>query len=143
MFAFAHEGMRQSAIAGHMGLTLAIVNRIFWRHAATGTLVSCKLTGASRKTTPRHDHALLRVVPQDRFISVRALTARMRNVFGMRADRKTTNKQLLSPVVTMPIDPQRSPIDHHHLRFEWQHITFGEESKFQMCPVDGRLTVCR
>ena len=46
VLAFAHEGMQQSAIAGHMGLTRAIGNRILWRRSATGTLVPGKSTTA-------------------------------------------------------------------------------------------------
>ena len=37
VFAVAHEGMRQSAITGRVGLTHVTVNRILRRHAATGT----------------------------------------------------------------------------------------------------------
>ena len=54
------------------------------------------LHGAPRKTTPRQDRALLRMVRQDRFLSARALTVRMRNLYGMRAGRTTVNNRLLS-----------------------------------------------
>ena len=58
VLALAHEGIRQSAIAGRMGLTRAIINRILWRHVATGTLVPGKSTGTPRKTTPGQNCAL-------------------------------------------------------------------------------------
>ena len=61
MLALANEGMGQSVIAGHVGLTRATVNHILLRHTATGTLVSGNSMGAHRKTTPRQDHALLRM----------------------------------------------------------------------------------
>ena len=80
VFALAREGIKQGAIAARVGLTRATVNRILKRHAATGSLVPGKSSGAPRKTTPRRDHALLRMVRQDRFLSGRALTARMRNL---------------------------------------------------------------
>ena len=96
VFALAREGIKQGAIAARVGLTRVTVNRILKRHAATGSLVPGKSSGAPRKTTPRQDRALLRMVRQDRFLSARALTARMRNLYGMRAGRTTVNNQLLS-----------------------------------------------
>ena len=65
VLALAHEGKQQSAIAGRMDLTHATVNYILRRHAANGTLVPGKSTGAPQKTTPRQDRALLRMVWQD------------------------------------------------------------------------------
>ena len=108
VFVLAREGIKQGAIAACVGLTRATVNRILKRHAATGSLVPGKTSGAPRKTTPPQDRALLRMVRQDRFLSARALTARMRTLYGMRAiaQRLTTDS---CPVVTGHIDPQRSP----------------------------------
>ena len=96
VFAFAREGIKQGAIAARVGLTRATVNRILKRHAATGSLVPGKSSGAPRKTTPRQDRALPRMVQQDRFLSARALTAQMRNLYGMRAGCTTVNNRLLS-----------------------------------------------
>ena len=62
VFALAREGIKQGVIAAHVGLTRATVNRILKRHAATGSLVPGKSSGAPRKTTPRQDRALLRMV---------------------------------------------------------------------------------
>ena len=81
VFALAREGIKQGAIAARVGLTRATVNRILKRHAATGSLVPGKSSGAPRKTTPRQDRALLRMVRQDRFLSAWALMARMRNLY--------------------------------------------------------------
>ena len=74
MLALPHEGMRQSATDGRVGLTHATVNHILKRNAATGTLVPSKSTEVPRKTTPRQDRALFRMVQHDRFISDWALT---------------------------------------------------------------------
>ena len=52
VFALAREGIKQGAIAARVGLTRATVNRILKRHAATGSLVPGKSSGAPRKTTP-------------------------------------------------------------------------------------------
>ena len=141
----------------HEGLTRATVNRILERHAATGSLVPGKSSGAPRKTTPRQDRALLRMVRQDRFLSARALTARMRNLYGMRAGRTTVNNRLLSRGY-WAYRPTTKPLltaNHRRLRLEWaqrwrnltvahwQHVIFGDESRFQLYPVDGRLGVRR
>ena len=108
VFALAREGIKQGANAARVGLTRATINRILKRHAATGSLVPGKSSGAPRKRTPRQDRALLRMVRQDRFLSARALTARMRNLYGMRAGRTTVNNRLLSRGY-QAYRPQRSP----------------------------------
>ena len=66
------------------------------------------LQGLPERRTPRQDRALLRMVRQDRFLSAGALTARMRNLYGMRSGRTTVNNWLF-PIVTGHIYPQRSP----------------------------------
>ena len=157
MFALAREGIKQGAIAACVGSTRATVNRILKRHAATGSLVPGKSSGAPRETTPRQDRALLQMVQQDRFLSARALTARMRNLYGMRAGRTTVNNRLLS-CGNRAYRPTMKPLptaNHHRLRLEWtqrwrnltvahwQHVIFGDESRFQLYPVDGRLRICR
>ena len=153
----AREGIKQGTIAARVGLTHATVNRILKRHAATGSLVPGKSSGAPRKTTPRQDHALLRMVRQDRFLSARALTARMRNLYGMRAGCTTVNNRLLSRGYRA-YRPTTKPLltaNHRRLRLEWaqrwrnltvahwQHVIFGDESRFQLYPVDRRLRVRR
>ena len=157
VFALAHEGIKQGAIAALVGLTRATVNRILKRHAATGSLVPGKSSGAPRKTTPRQDRALLRMVWQYRFLSARALRAQMRNLYGMRAGRTTVNNRLLSHGYRA-YRPTTKPLltaNHRRLCLEWaqrwwnltvahwQHVIFGDESRFQLYPVDGRLRVCR
>ena len=108
VFALASEGIKQGAIAACVSFTRATINHIHKRHAATGSLVPGKSSGAPRKTTPRQDRALLRMVRQDRFLGARALTALMRNLYEMRlvAQRLTTNS---CPVVTGHLNPQQSP----------------------------------
>ena len=157
VFALACEGIKQGAIAARVGLTRATVNRILKRHAATVSLVKGKSSGAPRKTTPRQDRALLRMVRQDRFLSAPALTARMRNLYGMMAGRTTVNNRLLSRCYRA-YRPTTKPLliaNHRRLRLEWaqrwrnltvahwQHVIFGDESRFQLYPVDGRLRVRR
>ena len=155
VFALAREVIKQGAIAARVGLTRATVNHILKRHAVTGSLVQGKFSGAPRKTTPRQDRALPRMVRQDRFLRARALTARMRNLCGMRAGRTTVNNQLLScgyrayRPTTKPLLTANLP----RLRLEWaqrwrnltvahwQHVIFGNESRFQLYPVDGRSRV--
>ena len=121
VLALAREGMWHSAIAGCMCLTRTTINRVSWWHAHTGALVPGKSTEAPRKTTRRQDRALLRMVQQDCFINFRALTARMRNLYGIRADQKTTDNRLL-PCGYCPYRLTRKPLltaNHHHLRLDW------------------------
>ena len=97
------------------------------------------------------------MVRQNRFVSARALTAQMRNLYGIRADRKTINIRLLSRHYRA-YRPTRKPLltaNHRRLSLEWaqrwqnltmahwQHVIFGGEFRFQLHPVDGRLRVCR
>ena len=108
VFALAREGIKQGAIAARVGLTRAYVNRILKRHAAAGSLVPGKSSGAPRKTTPRQDRALLRMVRQDRFLSARPWRRgwEICTEWGLVAQRLTTDS---CSVVTGHIDPQRSP----------------------------------
>ena len=111
----------QSAIAGRLDLTHAIINPILGRHAATGTWVSGKSKGVPQKTTPYQDRVLLRMVRQDRFISARSLVAWMRNLYEMRAGEITMNNQLL-PHGYRAYKPARKPLltaNHHRLHLEW------------------------
>ena len=97
------------------------------------------------------------MVRQDRFLSVRALTAQMRNLYGMRAGRTTVNNRLLSRGYRA-YRPTTKPLltaNHRRLRLEWaqrwrnltvahwQHVIFGDESRFKLYPGDGRLRVRR
>ena len=153
VLAFARECMRQSALAGRSGLIPADVNRNLRRHAVTRTLVPGKSTGALWKTTLRQDHVLLRMVRQHRFVSARAFTVRMKNLFGMRAVLKTINNQLLSRGYR-DYRPTRKPLliaNHRCLHLEWvprwqnltmahwQHFIFSDESRFQLYLVKGRF----
>ena len=110
-----------------------------------------------QKTTPRQDRALLRMVWQDRFLSARALTAWMRNLYGMRAGRTTVNNRLLSRGYRAYRPTTKPPLTANHRRLplewaqrwwnltvaHWQHVIFGDESRFQRYLVDGRLRVHR
>ena len=142
MLALSHQHMRQNAIAGRVGLTRATVNRILQRHAVTLTLVPGKSTGAPRRPPPRQDRALLRKIRQDRFIRARASMVRMRNLYGMRAGRKTINNQLLfrGYRAYKPTGTHLFTADHRRFCMEmaqrwqiltmahWQHVIFGDES---------------
>ena len=131
VFALAREGIEQGAIAARVGLTRATVNRILKRHAATGSLVPGR---------------------SDRIVSWV-----LRNLYGMRAGRTTVNNRLLSRGYRA-YRPTTKPLltaNHRRLRLEWaqrwrnltvahwQHVIFGDESRFQLYPVDGRPRVRR
>ena len=97
------------------------------------------------------------MVRQDRFLGARALTARMRNLYGTRAGRTTVKNRLLSRRYRAywPTTKPLLTVNHRRLRLEWaqrwqnltvahwQHVIFGDESRFQLYPVDGRLRVRR
>ena len=137
VFALSREGIKQGAIAAGVGLTRASVNRILKRHAATGSLVPGKSSGAPRKTTLRQDRALLRMVRQaGRTMVNNRLLSR-----GYRAYRPTTK-----PLLTA--NPRRLRLEwaqrwRNLTVAHWQHVIFGDESRFQLYPVDGRLRVRR
>ena len=79
----------------------------------------------------------------------------MRNLYGMRAGRTTVNNRLLSRGYRayMPTTKPLLSANHRRLRLEWaqrwrnltvahwQHVIFGDESRFQLYTVDGRLRV--
>ena len=133
VLALAHECIQHSAIAGRVGLSHATVNCIPQGYAATRTLVPGKCMVASRKTTPREDHALLRTVQQNCFISSRAFMAWLRNLYAMQAGKKTHQQPALVPWLPLCLEwAQRwqNPTMAH-----WQHIIFGDnlDSNFTWC----------
>ena len=87
------------------------------------------------------------------------MTARKRNLYGMRAGRTTVNNQLLSrgyrayrpttkPLLTANHRRRRLRLEWAQRRqnltvAHWQHVIFGDESRCQLYPVDGRLKVRR
>ena len=102
--------------------------------------------GAPQKTTPHQDHALLRMV---RLHKSSGLKGWMRNLYGMGAGWRTITNQLL-------YKPTRKPLltaNHHRFHLglaqrwqnltmaHWQHVIFGDEPRFQLNPIDGRLSV--
>ena len=114
-----------------------------------------KSTTVPRKTTPRQDRDLLRIV-----ISAWDLTVRMRNLYGIRAGRKTINNQLFSHgcLAYRPTSCTRRPVltaNHRCLDLEWaqrwqnltmahwQHVIFSDESRLQLHSVDCRFRVRR
>ena len=107
MLAIAREGMWQSAVAGHVGLTHATVNRKFQRHAAIGNLVPGKSTGSP------DNHASSRAC----FVED-GLTGSLHKYssFGGADEKFIWNEDCLKnidnrscPMVTVPIDTQGSP----------------------------------
>ena len=108
VFALAREGIKQGAIAARVGLTLATINHILKRHAAIGSLVPGSLQGL-----PERQH-LDKTVHcwgwSDRIVSWVLGPWRwgweICTEWGLVAQRLTTDS---CPVVTMHIDPQRSP----------------------------------
>ena len=151
VLAFALEGMRESAIAGHVGLTRATINHILRRHAASGALFTLISKGDPWKTTPRQDLALLRIVRQNLFISALALMVRMRNWYQMRAGQKTINSCLVSRSYRAYRPTRKALLTANHrrlfwvqrwqnlIRVHWQHVIFHYESRFQLFLADGRL----
>ena len=86
------------------------------------------------------------------FIRARASSARMRNLYGMRAGPKTINKQLFfrGYRAYRPTRKLLLTANHRRFRFEmaqnltmtyWQHVIFGDDSRSQLYSADGRLMV--
>ena len=84
-----------------------------------------------------------------------ALTVWMRNLYGMRAGRKTINNWLLSrghhaykstrkPLLganCCRLCLEWAQIWQNLTMAHWQHVVFGDESRFQVYLIDGRLRV--
>ena len=148
--ALAHEGMRQSAIAGRVGLVLPST-------AFSGGMLPLELwCQASLWRLVGRPHPSRTCSVQDgptwSFYRCSGLTTRMRNFYGMRAGRKTINSRLLF-CAYRAYRPTRKPLltaNHCRLHLEWaqswqnlimahwQRVIFGDESGFQLYLVDGR-----
>ena len=154
VFALAREGIKQGAIAARVGLSRATVNRMqpldLWCQAS--------LQGHPEKQHLSKTMHCWGWSEKDCFLSARALTAGIRNLYGMRAGRTTVNNRLLSRGYRA-YRPTTKPLltaKHRRLRLEewaqrwrnltvthWQHVIFGDESSLQLYLVDGRIRVRR
>ena len=66
------------------------------KQAATASLEPGKSTGADQKTTADQEWAHFRMVHENCFKIARALTERIRNLYGVRVGRKTINSWLVA-----------------------------------------------
>ena len=155
LFALARKGMCQGDIAAKIGVARKNVNRILLRQVASASQEPGKSTAAIRKTTARQECALFRMVREDRFKSARALTERMRNLYGVRVGRRTINNQLVARGYRACRIPRKPLVtaNHHRLRLDWSqqnltvaawsHVIWGDEWRFQLYPVYGHMRVRR
>ena len=144
---------RQGDIAASVGVVRKNLYRIILRQAATASLEPGKLTGAPRKTTAHQQHALLSKVREDCFKSAPAFSERMGNVYGVRVGCKMITNLLLGRGYHARRIPRKPLLTANHRRFRldwerrcqnltvaaWSHVIWGDESRFQLYPVDGRI----
>ena len=140
-----------------IGVARKTANRILLRQSASARLGPGKSTGAPRKTTARQEWALFRMIHEDCFLqSARALTERIRNVYGVRVGRKMINNRLAArgyplagswgSLCWLPIIAGSASTGHGGGRNGLWLIgptSSGDESRFQLYPVDGRMRVRR
>lgn len=155
--AFADTGMSQADIAERVGVSRETVNRILKRNRETGSLVPGKSTGRPRVTTQRDDRVLGRLARQDRSKSCDSLRAEWTQGRNIQASSRTVNRRLISMgyrARRCAVKPKLTPRhkrdrlawarQYRNLTVQhWQHVIFGDESRFLLYPVDGRLRVRR
>ena len=136
--------MPQGYIAARVGVARKTVNRTLLRQTANASLGPGKSTDALRKTAARQEWTLVKMVHEDRFKSARALTERIRNLYGVLVCRKTINIRL----VAKGYHARRLCLDWVR-RWQdltlaaWTHAILGDESHFQLYPVDCRMRIRR
>ena len=157
IFAYAETGMTQADIAERVGVTRETVSRILKRNRETGSLDPGKSTGRPRVSTQRDDRVLGRLSLQDRYKSCDRLRAEWTQGTNIQASTRTVNRRLVAMgfrarrCVYKPRLTNRHKRDrfawarqHRNLTVQhWRHVIFGDESRFQLFPVDRRLRARR
>ena len=148
-------GFSHRRVADHSRVNHSIIVRLMQRFCQTGNVTDRPHAGRPRKTTPREDRLISRQARQWPFSTAGALCGnlafrghiRTRTVIrclhhqGMRARR--------------PIKLPQLTLCHRHTRFDWSHdhlgwtirtwrrVHWSDESRFLLCPTDGRARVWR
>lgn len=157
ILAYADTGLSQTAIAARIGVRRETVNRILKRNQQTGSVDPGKSTGRPRVSTVRDDRVLVRLARQDRFKSCNVLTAEWNQQANIRASSRTVNRRLIQMgyrARRCAVKPKLTPRhkrerltwarQYRNLTIQhWQHVVFGDESRFLLFPVDGRMRVRR
>ena len=155
LLAYADTGVTQADIAERVGITHETVIRILMRNWETGSLVPGKSTGSPRVSSQRDDRVLGRIARQDRSKSCESLRAEWIQGTNIQASTRTVNRRLedmdyrarrsaVKPMLTPKHKREHLALalEHRNLTVQhWQHVVFGDESRFLSFPVDGRMRV--
>ena len=129
-------------VADHFRVNHSIIVRLMQRFRQTGNVTDRPRAGRPHKMTTREDRLISRRARQRPFSTVGALLA-----FGGHISMHT--------VIRQPIKLPQLTLRHRHARFDWSHdhlgwtirtwrrVHWSDESRFLLCPTDGRARVWR
>jgi len=155
--AYRNVGLPYPEIARRLGISRRTVIRILQRRAATGSISPRRSIGRPRATTERDDRRIIALVRANRRISSRAIATQLRARQLIRISRQTVNRRLIQrgyrarrlikkPKLTARHRANRLQWAQRYSNLtvaHWNHVIFGDESRFPLYPVDGRLRVRR
>lgn len=150
-----NAGMSLRQIGRQVGRNPSIISRLLSKHRATNDVKDRPRPGRPRKTTPREDRALIRLVrrrPWDsstllrqqwlpgRAISNRTIRNRLESA-GYRARRPIKRIQLSQAHQAARLNWCQQRVRWNFA--SWRRIHFSDESRFLLHMVDGRTRVWR
>ena len=150
-------GMRVCDIARNVRVSRKAVWAVLSLYRNTNDVTPGKSPGRPRKTTARQDRQLILMARRGRTRSAASLREEWQDNIGVPISRETVNRRLVKKGyrARRPVRKQRLMPRHKGLRLRfarahrnltvnhWRHVLFGDESRFLLNRVDGRVRVRR
>ena len=144
-------------IADELNIHRNTVYGVVKRYNQRRTVVPRKSTGRRKLTTPRDDRSLIRIVQQNRRMTVPQLRQEWQRRTNVNVSESTVTKRLKSsgyiarrlvkvPKLTIAAKrTRRTWAQRHQNRTvqQWRHLVFCDESRFLLTRADGRIRVRR
>lgn len=144
-------GTKQSIIARQFHVSRQVVYALLKRFNTRGVLCDKKKSGRPRKTTPRLDRTIIRIVTEDPFKSSNQVKAvleaqGLENISARSIRRRLVDAKLFSrrpakkPLLSAKNRLARLEFAKAHLHWgmeEWKRVCFSDESKYNLFNSDG------
>lgn len=151
------DGHSNGEIAGRIGRSVSVVQRIVAQYKSTGAIISPPKTGRPRKTSVKQDRLMVRLSRKDRFKSAAEISRELNASYDCDVSRRTVSRRLGSAGLAARIPASKPLISKKNqkarLNFcithvvwtedQWSSVFFSDESKFNIFGSDGRNYVRR
>ena len=152
-----HAGQNFTVVAGHFGVSISTIQRLWTRVQDTGSTNDRPRSGRPRVTTMRQDRRIRVLHLRERLRPATVTAVEVRGTHNARISAQTVRNRLRSaglrarrPYYGLPLTDARRRARlawvNEHMRLParmWRTILFTDESRFCLSRSDGRLRVWR